>query len=90
MVVSALPGQCGPLGRALNLLSRVDIPISAKQARTELSQADILTCDVMVETRKLIMSSTKERLRSKAASPEYSPCELLKGDASGRSRTMQE
>lgn len=63
MVVSALQGPCGPFGRALNMLSRVNIPISAKQARSELSQAGIFTCDVMVETRKLIMSSTKERLR---------------------------
>lgn len=64
MVVSALPGPCGPLARALNILSRVDIPISAKQARSELSQADSFTCDVMVETRKLNMSSAKERLLS--------------------------
>lgn len=72
MVVAALPGRCGPLARALNLLARVSIPISAKQARIELSQAGIFTCDVMVETRKLIMCPAKERLQSYAASPKYS------------------
>lgn len=64
MVVAALPGECGPLARALNILSRVDIPISAKQASTELSQAGIFTCDAMAETRKLDMSSAKERMLS--------------------------
>lgn len=64
MVVSALPGPCGPFGRTLNMLSRINIPISAKQARNELSQASIFTCDVMAETRKLIMFSVQEKLRS--------------------------
>lgn len=49
----------GPLNMLIH--ERVNIPISALQSRTELSQLCLFTCDGTI-LRKLVMSADKEWL----------------------------